>query len=159
LAPTPEQQLAGFIGKFTPEIAALIRSARRKMRARLPGAVELVYDNYNFFVIGFGPSERPSEAIFSIAAQAKGVSLCFLQGAGLPDPKGLLRGAGADPGGARASEDADGPEERAPARHQVGIGEAAAAAPSGGQVISHALCYSACPLGRREAPTFGTRSA
>jgi hypothetical protein len=94
LAPTPEQQLAGFIGKFTPEIAALIRSARRKMRARLPGAVELVYDNYNFFVIGFGPSERPSEAIFSIAAQAKGVSLCFLQGAGLPDPKGLLRGSG-----------------------------------------------------------------
>ena len=32
--------------------------------------------------------------VFSIAAQAKGVSLCFLQGAGLPDPHGLLRGSG-----------------------------------------------------------------
>lgn len=94
MALTPEKELAGFIAKFTPEVAALIRSARKKMRERLPRAIELVYDNYNFFVIGFGPSERPSAAIFSIAAQAKGVSLCFLQGAGLPDPQGLLRGSG-----------------------------------------------------------------
>lgn len=49
--PSPEKQLAGFIAKFSPEIAAL-------------------------------------------AAQATGVSLCFLQGAGLPDPDGLLRGSG-----------------------------------------------------------------
>ena len=87
-------QLAGFIAKFTPEMARLIRAARKKMRERLPRAVELVYDNYNFFVIGYGPNERPSEAIFSLAAQAKGMSLCFLQGAGLPDPQGLLRGSG-----------------------------------------------------------------
>ena len=92
--PPPEKQLAGFIDKFTPEVAALIRGARKTMRGRLPHALELVYDNYNFFVIGYGPSERPSEAIFSLAAQAKGVSLCFLQGAGLPDPKKLLKGSG-----------------------------------------------------------------
>jgi len=91
---TPEKQLAGFIAKFTPEVGALIRSTRKKMRERLPRATELVYDNYNFFVIGFGPNERPSDAIFSIAAHARGVNLCFLQGAGLPDPKGLLRGSG-----------------------------------------------------------------
>jgi hypothetical protein len=91
---SPEKRLAGFIGKFTPEMAALIRAARRKMRERLPRAVELVYDNYNFFVIGYGPSARPSQAIFSLAAHAKGLSLCFLQGAGLPDPHGLLRGSG-----------------------------------------------------------------
>jgi len=92
--PSPEKQLAGFIAKFTPEIATLIRGTRKKMRERLPRAVELVYDNYNFFVIGYGPSEKASEAIFSLAAYAKGVSLCFLQGAGLPDPHGLLRGSG-----------------------------------------------------------------
>jgi hypothetical protein len=92
--PSPARQLAGFIAKFTPEIAALIRSARKTMRKRLPQALELVYDNYNFFVIGYGPSEKASEAIFSLAAQAKGVSLCFLQGAALPDPDGLLRGSG-----------------------------------------------------------------
>jgi len=91
---TPEKQLAGFIAKFSPENATLIRAARKKMRARLPRPIELVYDNYNFFVIGFGPNQKPAAAIFSIAAQAKGVSLCFLQGAGLPDPKGILRGSG-----------------------------------------------------------------
>jgi hypothetical protein len=90
----PERQLAGFIAKFTPEVAALIRAARKAMRARWPGAVELVYDNYNFFVIGYGPTEKPSEAVFSLAAHAKGVALCFLHGAGLPDPHRLLRGAG-----------------------------------------------------------------
>ena len=92
--PSPGKQLAGFIVKFTPDIARLIRGARRKMREHLPAAVELVYDNYNFFVIGYGPSERASEAIFSLAAHAKGVSLCFLHGASLPDPAGLLRGGG-----------------------------------------------------------------
>ena len=57
-------------------------------------AVEMVYDNYNFLVCGFGPSERASEAIFSIAVYARGVGLCFLHGAGLPDPEKLLRGSG-----------------------------------------------------------------
>jgi hypothetical protein len=93
-AQSPEKQLAGFIDKFSPEVAKLIRAARKTMRARLPHALELVYDNYNFFVIGYGPSVKASEAVFSLAAQAKGVSLCFLQGAGLPDPKKLLKGSG-----------------------------------------------------------------
>jgi hypothetical protein len=91
---TPERQLAGFIAKFTPEMAKLIRAARAKMRKRLPQALELVYDNYNFFVIGYGPNEKAGDAIFSLAAQAKGLSLCFLQGAALPDPQGILRGSG-----------------------------------------------------------------
>ncbi len=64
------------------------------MRKRLPKALELVYDNYNFFVIGYGPTDRASAAIFSLAAYSKGINLCFLQGAGLPDPKRLLRGSG-----------------------------------------------------------------
>src|SRR5437588_5554161 len=75
-------------------MAERIRAARAKMRKRLPQAVELVYDNYNFFVIGYGPNEKAGDAIFSLAAQAKGLSLCFLQGAGLPDPSGILKGSG-----------------------------------------------------------------
>ena len=91
---SPEAQLAGFIAKYTPEIGALAREVRAKMRARLPGAVELVYDNYNFFVIGYGPTDRPSEAVFSIVLSSRKVSLCFLKGAGLPDPDKLLQGGG-----------------------------------------------------------------
>ena len=50
---TGEQQLAGFIKKFDSKNAALIRSVRKVLRERLPTANELVYDNYNFFVIGY----------------------------------------------------------------------------------------------------------
>jgi hypothetical protein len=92
--PTAEQQLASYIGKFDPANQKLIRSVRAAMRKRLPTAHELVYDNYNFFVIGYSPTERPSDAIFSIAAAAKGVSICFLHGARLPDPDKLLSDGG-----------------------------------------------------------------
>jgi hypothetical protein len=90
----PERQLSEFVAKFTPEMAKLIRASRAKMRRFMPQALELVYDNYNFFVIGYGPTEKAGDAIFSLAAQAKGLSLCFLQGAKLPDPRKLLRGSG-----------------------------------------------------------------
>jgi len=91
---TAEQQLAGFIDKFSPEHQRLIRAARKILQRRLPGAHELVYDNYNFFVIGYGPSPRPSEAWLSLAAAANGLSLCFLHGARLPDPEKRLHGSG-----------------------------------------------------------------
>jgi hypothetical protein len=90
----PERQLAKFIAKFSPEMGQLIRLARAKMRAFLPQALELVYDNYNFLVIGYGPTEKAGDAIFSLAAQAQGLRLCFLKGAKLPDPHKLLRGSG-----------------------------------------------------------------
>ena len=89
-----EQRLKAFIAKFEPKHQALIRSVRKAMRARLPGANELVYDNYNFFVIGYSPTERPSDSIFSIAAAANGVGLCFIRGASLADPKKVLSGSG-----------------------------------------------------------------
>jgi hypothetical protein len=92
--PDAEQQLEQFIGKFSKDMGERIRAARARMRALMPQALELVYDNYNFFVIGFGPNEKAGDAIFSLAAQAKGLSLCFLQGAKLPDPHTLLRGSG-----------------------------------------------------------------
>jgi len=91
---SPETRLREFIGKFDPENQRLIRAVRRALRARFPTAYELAYDNYNFFVIGYSPTERPSDAILSIAAHANGVTLCFLYGATLPDPKKILRGSG-----------------------------------------------------------------
>jgi len=91
----PEKQLARFIAKFTPEMATLAKEILAKMRARLPNAIQMVYDNYNYLVIGFSPTERPSQAIFSIALSARGASLCFLQGGPkLSDPKKLLMGSG-----------------------------------------------------------------
>ena len=88
------KQLASFIAKFDPKVAKLIRLCRAELRKLLPTAIELVYDNYNFFVIGYGPNERASNAILSIAAAANGVGLSFLQGASLPDPGRILLGTG-----------------------------------------------------------------
>ena len=89
-----EKQLGSFIAKFEPKHQALIRSERKVLRRRFPTAHELVYDNYNFFVIGYCPNERPSDCLFSIAAASNGVGVCFTHGAKLSDPKKILTGSG-----------------------------------------------------------------
>jgi hypothetical protein len=89
-----ERQLKGFVAKFEPKHQKLIRAVRKALRRRFPTAHELAYDNYNFFVIGYGSTERPSDAIVSMAAGANGVGLCFIHGAKLPDPHKLLLGSG-----------------------------------------------------------------
>jgi hypothetical protein len=92
---TPKAQLESFIRKFTPTVAADARASLKRMRAIVPGAVELVYDNYNALAIGFAPSERASDAVLSIAVFPRWVTLCFLQcGPKLKDPKRLLKGSG-----------------------------------------------------------------
>jgi hypothetical protein len=91
---SPERQLAQFLAKYTPEIAAQTKAVLAAMRARLPGAVEMVYDNYNALVVGFGAEERPRDAVFSIAVYPDHVTLVFIWGAGLFDPGNLLRGEG-----------------------------------------------------------------
>jgi hypothetical protein len=87
-------QLDSFMAKFTPQIAAHAKATLREMRKLYPTALELVYDNYNALAIGFAPTDRASEGIFSIALYPRWVSLFFLQGAGLADPKGILKGSG-----------------------------------------------------------------
>ncbi len=89
-----EAQLEEFLAKYTPEVAGLAKAALAKMRKRLPGAVEMVYDNYNALVIGFCPGEKPSEVVFSIALYPRWVNLFFAQGKGLRDPEKLLKGSG-----------------------------------------------------------------
>ena len=91
---TPEQQIVEFIAKFDPTVAKNIRACRGVLRKRMPTANEIVYDNYNFFVIGYSSTERPSDSIVSLAAAANGVGLAFIYGATLPDPSKILLGKG-----------------------------------------------------------------
>src|ERR1700733_7740660 len=91
---TPEQQLKGFIAKFDPAMGMQIRECRSAMRKRFPAANELVYDNYNFLVIGYCTTERPSDCVVSLAANSKGIGLSFYYGATLPDQHGILEGSG-----------------------------------------------------------------
>lgn len=91
---TPQQQLNAFLAKFTPEQAKVAKSALRTLRKLVPGAKELVYDNWNGLVIGFGPTDRASDAVISIQFSPKHFTLFFLHGATLADPEKLLAGSG-----------------------------------------------------------------
>jgi len=93
-AKPPAAHLDTFIARFSPEIAEQAQAVLKKMRARLPGAVEMVYDNYYALVIGFCPVERASEVITSVAVYPRHINLCFFAGDRLPDPQKLLRGSG-----------------------------------------------------------------
>jgi hypothetical protein len=93
--PSPASQLAGFIAKFDPAVARLIRGTCTTLRrAYFGSATELVYDNYNALAIGWTGSGRTSDVIVSVAATSRGVALYFTWGTTLPDPTGILLGSG-----------------------------------------------------------------
>ncbi len=104
--PTAEEQLAVFISRYLPEIADQFEQAHLRVRALLPGAVEMVYDNYNALVIGFSPNTLPSHAILSIASYPRYVTLFIMGGESIPDPTGRLEGTAKTVRGIRLS----GPE-------------------------------------------------
>ncbi|MEO5685797.1 MAG: DUF1801 domain-containing protein [Burkholderiaceae bacterium] len=133
-----ERRIAGFIDKFSPEIALQLRDARQRLRAHFPHGVEMVFDNYNALVFGIGPTEQSRDSFISIAGYPKWVTLFFLNGADLQDAEGLLEGDGKQVRGIRLKTpaDLDSPEvaaliAQAIAPHR----EALAAAPPLGTVI------------------------
>jgi hypothetical protein len=89
-----ETRLEGFIAKFSDPVAAQARAVIAAMRARLPGAVILVYDNYNALAVAFGATKKQAGLVFSIAVYPRWVSLFFARGVQLSDPEGLLKGEG-----------------------------------------------------------------
>jgi hypothetical protein len=91
---SPARQLAGFVAKYDPAVGRLTRATRAALRKRFPTAIELVYDNYQFLALGFSSTERASDCLVSLAVSPKGVALSFYHGASLPDPEGILLGAG-----------------------------------------------------------------
>jgi hypothetical protein len=91
---TPASQVVKFIGKYSPDIAKAFTTGRRKMRALVPRGYELVYDNYNGLGIGYGPGQKASDPILSIVAYPQWITLFFLYGGELNDPRSLLEGAG-----------------------------------------------------------------
>src|SRR5436190_532195 len=91
---SPAKQLAGFVTKYDPAVGTLARATRVALRKRLPTAIELVYDNYQFLAIGFSATERASDCLVSLAISPKGVALSFYYGSSLPDPAGILLGSG-----------------------------------------------------------------
>jgi hypothetical protein len=94
MAASAEARLAAMMKEYDPAIARQATAALATLRKRLKGARELVYDNYNALVIGFVPSERPSDVVLSIALYPRWVTMFFMHGASLPDPDERLEGSG-----------------------------------------------------------------
>jgi hypothetical protein len=93
-----EAQLVSYFAKYDPAIAKLGRALRAKLRARLPGLLEVVYvyDSQNALVIAYSPTGRGYDAPCSIGLYPDRVNLFFGQGALLSksDPNKLLQGRG-----------------------------------------------------------------
>lgn len=109
---TAQQQLDEFLEKFNPEIAAQARAVLERVREFVPGAIELVYDNYQALVIGFGPTPRAGDTVLSVAVYPKWVTVFFMHGAALTDPFKLLHGTGSQVRGVRIHDLAQFDDER-----------------------------------------------
>jgi hypothetical protein len=146
-----EEQLQSFIDKFNPTHQAVIRAVRKALRKRLPTANELVWDNYNFFVIGYSPTERPSDTFFSIAAAANGVGLAFYRGATLPDPHQVLLGSGSQNRFVRleSAKTLERPEIAALMSAAIELGPVPLLATGGGRLIIRSIAAKQKP--RRKA--------
>jgi hypothetical protein len=81
------------IDRYAPEVAAIARAALKKLRARYPGARQMVYERRQSLPIGFAPSERGS-AVFSVVLYPRWVRFFFLEGAAIDDPEQRLEGTG-----------------------------------------------------------------
>jgi len=94
MAGNADKQFQEFAARYLPATRKRGVAAIAKLRKLIPGAHELVYDNYNALVVAFSTSERAGDIICSIAFYPRWVSLFFLRGSDLPDPKGLLAASG-----------------------------------------------------------------
>jgi hypothetical protein len=156
-----ERQLASFIAKYTPEIGALALEIRARMLAKYPTALELVYDNYNALAIGYAPSDKVSEVIFSIALYPRWVSLFFLQAKGLPDPDRILRGSGsvAKHVVLRTADDLEHPSVRALMAEAVQRAKAPFAAGGAHRLIIKSVSEKQRPRRPAEKPKIAVKTA
>jgi hypothetical protein len=81
------------ISRYSPEVAATARTALTKLRARFPGARQLVYERRQSLPIGFAAAER-GPAIFSLVLYPRWVRFFFLEGVAIDDPQKRLDGTG-----------------------------------------------------------------
>ena len=90
----PLPEYLAFLDPYGPAIIKLALATRKLVLQEAPDAVELIYDAYSAVSAGYSFTGRPSETFIYVAAYTKRVNLGFYWGATMPDPAGLLRGAG-----------------------------------------------------------------
>ncbi len=100
---TDQAYLEKAISRYLPEVAATARAALKKLRARFPGARQLVYERRQSLPIGFAPADG-GPAVFSLVLYPRWVRFFFLEGVVLDDPQGRLEGTGSQDRTIRVNE-------------------------------------------------------
>lgn len=87
-----EPTLEEFLQPYPETVRALVMEARAFILRAMPDALEIVDPPSK--IIAYGYNRGYSGLVCAIAPQKSYVNLMFSQGAQLPDPQGLLSGAG-----------------------------------------------------------------
>jgi|GraSoiStandDraft_5_1057265.scaffolds.fasta_scaffold346217_2 hypothetical protein len=90
--PAVDADVDRLLGEHPEELQAIERALRATIRAEFPDAVEQV--DFGNKVIAFGRSMRIRGLLFGIIAHRTWVNLQLADGAGLPDPDGVIEGTG-----------------------------------------------------------------
>ena len=89
----PDPEYLKLLARYDEAIQGLALAARKLILEEAPEASEFVYEVYTI-ADHFAFTARPSDAFVFTTAHANWVNLGFNFGVLLPDPGGLLRGAG-----------------------------------------------------------------
>jgi hypothetical protein len=89
LVPSPVHQL---LAVFPAPVRTLALSARDFVLATLPDAVEIPDAQAKLIGYGYGPGYK--DMVVALILSKHGVKIGLVQGASLPDPAALLKGAG-----------------------------------------------------------------
>jgi hypothetical protein len=81
-----------FLRSYSPEVRAIALKAREVIRGVLPTVTEKVYPGWK--VIQYGAGDKREDVFAVISPQRERINLGLANGAGLPDPEGLLEGTG-----------------------------------------------------------------
>ncbi len=81
-----------FLKGYAPQVREIAVKTREVILSVLPGATEKVYPGWKVIQYGAGAGREDVFAVISL--QKERVNLGLANGAGLPDPQGLLEGTG-----------------------------------------------------------------
>jgi hypothetical protein len=81
-----------FLASYPADVGELARAARSLIEKMIPGAEEYLDRSAKVIGYGFGPGYK--SMVCTLILSRTGVKLGIAYGASMPDPKGLLRGAG-----------------------------------------------------------------
>jgi hypothetical protein len=92
--PLPEEGIR-LLDRFCDEVHELVLALRARVLAVTPRATEVVTDVGYTVAFRYGPDARASGQFAYVTGFSAHANLGFIDGAGLPDPAGVLEGDGA----------------------------------------------------------------